>query len=117
MATLYVHSYFVYTQQDEEHLAIVELEEMMYTADGTYWMAQAGRIENGNGAVLKHYTELGDFDVYLRREVDVLADCVRLSYGDVPTDCPVLWVQMGEYIQDIANIFQVTSYSSPSRQR
>lgn len=73
------------------------------TADGKeYALANNGWIWNGNPLV--------DFasansKSYLRREVIVWGDCVKLRYGSKPEDSPYLWDRMSKYIQLNAKIF------------
>ncbi|KYR02849.1 glycogen debranching enzyme [Tieghemostelium lacteum] len=43
---------------------------------------------------------------YLRRDVIVWGDCVKLRYGSQPSDSPWLWNHMKEYTQKMASIFQ-----------
>jgi len=43
--------------------------------------------------------------VYLRRRLNVWSDCVKLRYGDVPTDAPFLWDHMTRYAQSMASVF------------
>jgi glycogen debranching enzyme len=42
---------------------------------------------------------------YLRREVIVWGDCVKLRYGDGPQDNPYLWDRMARYTRLMANYF------------
>lgn len=42
---------------------------------------------------------------YLRREVIVWGDCVKLRYGDKPEDSPYLWKRISEYVTQNAKIF------------
>ncbi|KAI8889108.1 glycoside hydrolase family 133 protein [Backusella circina FSU 941] len=42
---------------------------------------------------------------YIRREVIVWSDCVKLRYGDSPKDSPWLWKQMRDYTENTARIF------------
>lgn len=67
-----------------------------------YALANNGWIWNGNPLV--------DFAseksrAYLRREVIVWGDCVKLRYGKGPEDSPYLWERMSKYIEMNAKIF------------
>lgn len=67
-----------------------------------YALANNGWIWNGNPLV--------DFAsdqsrAYLRREVIVWGDCVKLRYGRGPQDSPYLWERMSEYVKLNAKIF------------
>ncbi|AAS52408.1 AEL276Cp [Eremothecium gossypii ATCC 10895] len=67
-----------------------------------YALANNGWIWNGNPLV--------DFaseksKSYLRREVIVWSDCVKLRYGASPHDSPYLWSRMTQYIEMNAKIF------------
>jgi glycogen debranching enzyme len=46
-----------------------------------------------------------DSRVYLRREVIVWGDCVKLRYGEKPEDSPWLWDYMSKYVRMIAKYF------------
>jgi len=45
------------------------------------------------------------FKYYLRREVIIWGDCVKLRYGESPADVPWLWAYMKEYTQQMATLF------------
>lgn len=67
-----------------------------------YALANNGWIWNGNPLV--------DFAsdksrAYLRREVIVWGDCVKLRYGKGPNDSPYLWERMSKYVELNAKIF------------
>lgn len=68
----------------------------------SYALANNGWIWNGNPLV--------DFaseqsKAYLRREVIVWGDCVKLRYGKSPEDSPYLWSRMEKYVEINATIF------------
>ena len=46
-----------------------------------------------------------DSRVYLRREVIVWGDCVKMRYGDGPEDSPWLWDHMTKYARMLAKYF------------
>lgn len=41
---------------------------------------------------------------YLRRTLDVYSDCIKLNYGQSPSDSPFLWSHMKKYVEDLATI-------------
>ncbi|AQZ11999.1 GDB1 (YPR184W) [Zygosaccharomyces parabailii] len=67
-----------------------------------YALANNGWIWDGNPLI--------DFasdksKAYLRREVIVWGDCVKLRYGAGPFDSPYLWKRMADYVEMNAKIF------------
>ncbi|KAJ7245146.1 glycoside hydrolase family 13 protein [Mycena haematopus] len=53
---------------------------------------------------LKNFAELPS-KCYLRREVIVWGDCVKLRYGSGPSDNPWLWSHMASYVESLAATF------------
>ncbi|CAR27542.1 hypothetical protein ZYGR_0N00230 [Zygosaccharomyces rouxii] len=47
----------------------------------------------------------GESKAYLRREVIVWGDCVKLRYGKGPEDSPYLWKRISDYVTQSALIF------------
>ena len=43
---------------------------------------------------------------YLRREVIMWGDCVKLRYGSKPSDHPWLWSHMTSYVTSLARTFE-----------
>lgn len=72
------------------------------TDGNDYALANNGWIWNGNPMI--------DFasnksKAYLRREVIVWGDCVKLRYGSGPKDSPYLWERITKYVELNARIF------------
>lgn len=42
---------------------------------------------------------------YLKRDINIWSDSVKLRYGDCPNDSPYLWERMGTYVEDMASVF------------
>lgn len=74
-----------------------------FSTSGKEWaLANNGWIWGGNPLV--------DFasnqsKAYLRRELIVWGDCVKLRFGSCPEDSPYLWKRMIEYTQECAKAF------------
>ncbi|EAY00134.1 Amylo-alpha-1,6-glucosidase family protein [Trichomonas vaginalis G3] len=43
-------------------------------------------------------------EAYLRRQVVIWGDCVKLRYGDKPEDNPWLWSYMQKYVESVARV-------------
>ncbi|KAL5379066.1 hypothetical protein DPSP01_008701 [Paraphaeosphaeria sporulosa] len=74
-------------KHDPEALALVN--------NGWVWAADAMRDNAGPKS-----------RAYLRREVIVWGDCVKLRYGNGPEDNPYLWEHMAKYTRLMAKYFQ-----------
>ena len=42
---------------------------------------------------------------YMRRQLVIWGDCIKLNYGNKPEDSPVLWQRMSAYVQQNAKVF------------
>ena len=42
---------------------------------------------------------------YMRRQLVIWGDCVKLNYGDKPEDSPALWARMSSYVRQTARVF------------
>ncbi|KAF8308227.1 glycoside hydrolase family 13 protein [Clavulina sp. PMI_390] len=65
-------------------------------------LANNGWIWDANP--LQNFAELPS-KAYLRREVIVWGDCVKLRYGESPESNPWLWSYMTTYVKELASIF------------
>lgn len=70
-------------------------DSMALANNGWVWAADVMRDNAGSKS-----------KVYLRRELIVWQDCVKLRYGSGPEDSPFLWQFMREYTQLMAKHFQ-----------
>ncbi|OII76834.1 glycogen debranching protein [Cryptosporidium andersoni] len=66
------------------------------------YMANNGWVMGWN--VLQDFAASGSF-VYLRRDLFVWSDCVKLRYGKNEEDVPFLWKWMSDYCTTVASIF------------
>lgn len=68
---------------------------------------EVAMVNNGwvwGGNPLKDFAS-ADSKAYLRREVIIWGDCVKLRYGSGPEDSPFLWEHMTKYVQLLAKYF------------
>ena len=71
-------------------------EYIMYTEHCKFIVAHAGWIMGGNA--LDDFAAPSSF-AYLRRDVIVWGDSVKLRYGKKPEDSVFLWGHMMEYVK------------------
>lgn len=60
------------------------------------WIWDANPLENFAGPTSR---------TYIRRDLIVWGDCVKLRYGDKPEDSPWLWDYMKKYVEQLASMF------------
>ncbi|KAL8426778.1 hypothetical protein Efla_003372 [Eimeria flavescens] len=65
-------------------------------------LANNGWVMNWDAA--KDFAAPGSL-VYLRRELVVWSDCIKLRYGSCPEDSPFLWDLMSRYCRNTAEVF------------
>ena len=91
--TTLIESYFTRlppTEATKKH----KPEDLVLVNNGWVW---------GGNALIDHAGS--ESRVYLRREVIVWGDCVKLRYGSGPEDSPWLWDHMTKYAQLLAKYF------------
>jgi glycogen debranching enzyme len=71
-------------------------ESIMYTTHSKFIVAHPGWIMGGSA--LDDFAAPESF-AYLRREVIIWGDSVKLRYGQRPEDAPFLWSHMLEYVK------------------
>ena len=88
-----IESYFSRLPQNasNQHL---DPKALALVNNGWIWAADAMKDNAGQGS-----------RAYLRREVIVWMDCVKLRYGNKPEDSPFLWEYMTKYTQLMAKYF------------
>lgn len=101
------HPLFVpyFTHTDTEGKSLAQIEEMMFKADGKFFMGHNGWVMGQDA--LKDFArpQPGIGNVYLRRELIAWGDSVKLRFGDKPEDSPYLWQRMKEYVDMTAKHF------------
>ncbi|KAL0067147.1 bifunctional 4-alpha-glucanotransferase/amylo-alpha-1,6-glucosidase [Marasmius tenuissimus] len=68
-------------------------DPLVYSLANNGWIWAADPLQN---------FALSPSKAYLRREVIVWGDCVKLRYGSGPDDSPWLWQHMTEYVKSLA---------------
>ncbi|KAJ1607173.1 glycogen debranching enzyme Gdb1p [Cryptosporidium canis] len=68
----------------------------------THFLANNGWVMGWNAK--EDFAAPGSF-VYLRRDLIVWSDCVKLKYGKCESDSPFLWKWMSDYCRSVANVF------------
>ena len=91
--------YFTNPNPNED---LASLEKMMYTQEGSFFMAHNGWVMGLDPMI--NFTS-SKCNVYLRRELVAWGDSVKLNYGENESDSPFLWNFMKEYIERTAKIF------------
>lgn len=94
-----------FTKWGTKGKTIKQIEEMMYTDEGKYFMAHNGWVMNGDPLNDFAAPALGHSNVYFRRELIAWGDSVKLRFGKQPADSPYLWNHMKEYVETTAKIF------------
>jgi len=70
--------------------------QLVYSLANNGWIWNADPLQN---------FALPPSKAYLRREVIVWGDCVKLRYGSSPSANPWLWAHMTSYVTSLARIF------------
>eukprot|EP00743_Colponemidia_sp_Colp-15_P009529 GILK01010423.1.p1 GENE.GILK01010423.1~~GILK01010423.1.p1 ORF type:complete len:1716 (+),score=307.25 GILK01010423.1:79-5226(+) len=65
-------------------------------------LANNGFIWDGDSQV--DFAAYGTWS-YLRREIVIWSDCVKLRFGSQPSDCPWLWDHMEKYVRGMSKVF------------
>ncbi|KAF9557321.1 glycoside hydrolase family 13 protein [Agrocybe pediades] len=73
-----------------------EADPLVYSLANNGWIWNADPLQN---------FALLPSKAYLRREVIVWGDCVKLRYGSQPSDNPWLWSHMTSYVTSLADTF------------
>ncbi|CAO3625433.1 unnamed protein product [Cunninghamella echinulata] len=86
----------------ESYFTRLEPKKKTKHPKGSHQLANNGWIWNADP--LKDFAAPGS-SVYLRREVIIWGDCVKLRYGNGPEDNPWLWNYMTDYTEQVASVF------------
>ncbi|OLY78089.1 Glycogen debranching enzyme [Smittium mucronatum] len=93
----------LYTICDPYFTVLPKNEETSKFSDDELILANNGWIWGGDP--LNNFAN-STCKSYVRREVIVWGDCVKLNYGNSPSDNPWLWGYMKEYTTRMARLFQ-----------
>ncbi|CAK7568449.1 MAG: bifunctional 4-alpha-glucanotransferase/amylo-alpha-1,6-glucosidase [Sporothrix epigloea] len=88
-----IETYFTRLPRNEQ-TSRFDIEELVLINNGWVWGGNA-LVDNAGP----------QSRVYLRREVIVWGDCVKLRYGNGPSDSPWLWEHMTNYARTMAKYF------------
>uniref|UniRef100_A0A183AAW8 Glycogen debranching enzyme n=1 Tax=Echinostoma caproni TaxID=27848 RepID=A0A183AAW8_9TREM len=91
-----------YFYHPREINTVQDAEKLLDTPDAPRIMAFNGWVIGDDP--LRNFAE-SNSSVYLRRELVVWGDSVKLRYGSKPEDCPYLWERMTKYAELTARIF------------
>ncbi|KAL1917905.1 uncharacterized protein VTP21DRAFT_3739 [Calcarisporiella thermophila] len=89
-----IETYFTRLPKDDERTRSRQEGELMLANNGWIW----------NANPLQDFAS-NESQAYLRREVIVWGDCVKLRYGRSPDDNPWLWEHMRLYTEKVASLF------------
>ena len=76
---------------------LVPTDPLVYSLANNGWIWDADPLENFALLASK---------AYLRREVIMWGDCVKLRYGSKSSDYPWLWSHMTSYVTSLARMFE-----------
>lgn len=94
-----------FTKWGTKGKTIKEIEKMMYTDEGRYFMAHNGWVMSADSLNDFAAPQPGDRNVYFRRELIAWGDSVKLRFGQQPSDSPYLWKHMQKYVETSAKLF------------
>lgn len=94
--------YFVYPY---DAVSAEEDEKRVYGSEKVAEQCMAYNGWTANNDPLRSFADVGS-DVYIRRELIVWNDLVKVRYGDSIDDCPALWDYMKRYTIDTVEVFK-----------
>ncbi|KAM7539070.1 hypothetical protein Aperf_G00000049145 [Anoplocephala perfoliata] len=99
-STPLVDKYFLCPAEHME--TTLEVERLALSDQAKFIMACNGWVMNSGS--IKNFADI-DSRVFLRRELVIWGDSVKLRYGEKPEDCPYLWNRMLQYSRLTAKTF------------